>query len=128
MRKLAIAAALAAALVPTSAGASEVGKLLGFHRCYFEVPARPVLRNEMRLVLASPGYWENVQRPSAYSPLRGSAAFFHHRPSGWEKANEPRAERTTRLWHEPIYMKVTEPTVIDPGRALLVRADNCWPN
>ena len=126
MRKLTFAAALAASLVPTAAYADPVRELLGFHRCYFEIAARPALRNETKLVMVSPGYWETTLRPDAYAPLPGSAAFYHRR--GWPTPTGPRAERTSRVWHEPIYMKVREPVVTDPGHAILLRAENCWPN
>jgi len=112
MRKLAIAAAFIFASVPTAAQASEAGDALGFHRCYHQIPARPVLRNETRLVMVAPGYWEDRLRPS----------------SGWVTPKGPRAVRTTRMWHEPVFMKITEQAVIDPGRATLLRSDNCWPD
>jgi len=98
--------------VPTAAQASEVGSAPGFHRCYHQISARPVLRNQTRLVMVSPGYWENRLRPSRR----------------WATPKGPRAEPTTRLWHEPVYMKVTEQAVIDPGRAILLRLDTCWPD
>ena len=126
MRLSAVLAALAVGLLPATAHADPLREFLGFHHCYYEIPARPMLRNETRLVMVEPGYWEHSLRPSAYVELPGSETFYHHRSATAPTA--PRAERTAALWHEPVYMPVREPAVIDPGHATLLRADNCWPN
>jgi len=129
MRLLVILAALAVSFMPSSVRAGEItepGEFTLFHRCYFEIPAHPKLRDETRLVVVSPGYWENTLRPAAYALLPSSGTFYHHR--GWNTQNGPRAERTSRVWHEPVYIKVVEPLVVDPGQAVLLRSDTCWPD
>jgi len=126
MRPYGLIAALALSLTPTAGRADELRAFFGFHRCYFEIPARPVLRTQTRLVVVEPGYWEHPLMAGAYAPIAGSGTFYHNRAATTQR--QPRAERTTAVWHEPVYMKVREPVVIDPGHTILLHAENCWPN
>lgn len=133
MRRLALLAAFIASLVPQTVQADSIanafGLRLGFHPCYFEIPARPELVNRTRMVIVQPGFWEADLRMSDYVPIDSRGIYFHRRPRGdGQPETGPRADRYDRVWHEPIYIKVIEPQVVDPGRAVLLRSDSCWPN
>ena len=117
MRLSLMVGVLVLALAPNA----NATNLFATHTCYYNRPAHPLLETETKLVILEPGYWEFVLVPSAYERTEDSSQLLRRKG----RANRPHADRMKRVWHEPIYAKVTEQVVVDPGHETLLRAKGC---